>query len=157
MNMLRLLLPSLSRLLLPILVLGLALLCEPAPAAAAKRITLQNATGYPIDTVLVVQTRNGWRVRGWYRIAPYSYRNINYNDAGGQAFAYYARHIGPGGAWQGKGNDPTIAIVNNAMNHSARQQPHGNNLRHVKVRIKQGNSVKFTSSSPQQRRNTGWW
>lgn len=150
-----------SSLMLPVLVLGLALFFEPTAAQAAKRITLQNATPYPIDTVLVVQTYNGWRVRGWYSVAAYSYRHVNINDAGGAAFGYYAKfRSGPNATWAGKNNEPTIAIVSSAMNHDVRQQPYGNNQRRVKVRMRQGESVKFTyNAMPQQQqyRNTGWW
>jgi hypothetical protein len=141
------------------LIAGLALLFEPATAQAAKRISIQNASGYPIDVVLVTQTYNGWRVRGWYAIAAYSYRNINFNDAGGQAFGYYAKMRGANAVWQGGNNDPAITIVSNSMNHDVRQQPNGNNQRRVRVRVKQGNSIKLTYNAPQQQqyRQSGWW
>jgi len=150
------------RLLFPALILGLVLLFEPATAQAAKRITLQNASGYPIDVTLVVQTYNGWRVIGWYTVAAYSYKNVNFNDAGGQTFGYYAKiRSGANAVWAGKDNAPTITVVSNRMNHDVRQQPYGNNQRRVKVRMVNGNSIRLTYNPPQQQqqqfRNTGWW
>jgi uncharacterized membrane protein len=152
-----------SGLLLSALILGLTLLFEPGAAQAAKRISLENASGYPINVALVVQTYNGWRVHGWYTVAPYSYRHVTFNDAGGNTFGYYANIRGAGQIqWAGKGNEPTITVVTNAMNHDVRQQPYGSNQRRVKVRMKQGNSVKFTYTPPQQqqqqfRQTGGWW
>jgi uncharacterized membrane protein len=147
------------RIFFPALVLGLALTLTPINAQASKRITLQNASGVPISVALIVQTYNGWRVRGWYTVQPYSYRNVNFNDAGGEYFGYYANMRGNGKVqWAGKGNAPTIAVVGNSMNHNVRTQPYGNNPRYVKARMVRGNSVKFTYNAPQQqRRNTGWW
>ena len=149
---------KMSRLLLPALLLGLALLFEPAAAQAAKRITVQNSSAYPIDTTVVVRTNSGWRVLGWYTVAPYSYRHLNFNNAGGQYFGYYAEiRRGPKASWGGKGNAPTIAVVGNAMNHDVRQQPYGRNLRRVKVRMVNGNNIHYTYKAPQQQRTTGWW
>ena len=150
---------NMSKLWLPALLLGLVLLFEPAAARAAKQFTLQNSTGYPIDTVLVVQTYNGWRVIGWYTIQAYSYKNVTINEAQGQQFGYYGRIRSGGNAvWAGGGNEPTITIVNGRMNHDVRQQPYGNQQRRVKVRMRQGNSVRFTlSGSPQQKQTSGWW
>ena len=145
------------RLLFPVLLLGLVLLFEPATAQAAKRITLQNDTGYTASAVVVVQTNNGWRVHGWYRIAPYSYRTINFSTAGGRQFGFYAYVPNTRLLWSGKNNDPTITVVNNAMNHDVRQAPYGNNQRRVKVRMVNGNSYRFYQAAQQQQRQTGWW
>jgi len=145
------------RLLFPVLLLGLVLLFEPAPAQAAKRITLQNAGGSAVWTCVVVQTYNGWRVRGWYKVAPYSYRTLNFNDAGGSAFGVYA-YISNGPRWSGQGNAPVVAVVDSGMDHNVRQAPYGKNPRRVQVRMVNGNSFKFSYQGQQQQyRQAGWW
>ena len=145
-------------LLLPAFILGLVLFFAPATAQAAKRITLQNASGSKIWVALVLQTYNGWRVRGWYEVAPYSYKNVNFDEAGGQTFGVYAYAGNNGPVWSGKNNDPTITIAQAKMNHDVRQTPYGPNQRRVKVRMVNGNSYKFyTTGQQQQPRQSGWW
>ena len=147
------------RLLFPVLLLGLVLFFDPATAQAAKRITMHNKTGNTIDAVLVVRTYNGWRVHGWYAIAPYSYRTVNFTEAGGETFGAYATTRNANTTWGGQNtNGPAVTIVSNRMNHDVRQQPYGNNQRRVKVLMKQGNQITFNPPQGyQQPRNTGWW
>ena len=146
------------RLLVPALILGLTLFLEPATAQAAKRITMQNNSGRTIDVALVVQTSNGWRVRGWYAVAPYSYKTMNFDEAGGQAFGCYAEMRGSSTKWAGNNNAPVVTIVSNRMNHGVRQTPYGNNPKQVRVIMHQGNHVSFNPpQQQQQQRNTGWW
>jgi len=148
-------------LLFPALLLGLVVLFDPAEVQAVQRITMHNKTRYPIDVALVVKTYNGWRVRGWQKIAPYSYKNVTYNDATGSGFRYYAESRLGKHKYEGTGNAPVITIaLDRSMNHDARQQPYGSDLRRVRVRTMQGNSVTFLPPQgyqQQQSRNTGWW
>jgi uncharacterized membrane protein len=125
--------------------------------AEAKKFRLENASGYGVAAALVMPTNRGWVVRGWFTLPPYSYKTLNFRDAGGRYFGYYARTRNGNVQWRGSGREPNIAIVDNAMNHFAGRVPRGHNARRVKVRIKAGNVVRFTVNAPRQRRNSGWW
>jgi len=143
------------KLLLAALALSSALLL-PAANAEAKQFRLENASPLRVTVALVMPTNNGWKVRGWWTLAPYSYKTVNYADAGGSQFGYYA--FSGKVRWGGKSNAPQVIVVDNAMNHDVRRQPNGKNPHRVQVLMKQGNAVKFTAPQQQQRRqNSGWW
>lgn len=145
------------KLLLAVLVATLALSALPAQSEA-KTFVIDNHYGRKVSVVFVVPTQNGWRVRGWTNVEPYSRKQVTYPEAGGNVFAYYAESGSL--RWQGKSNDPYIYIVNNRMNHSVRQQPYGNNPKVVRVRKAQGYYLKLTGppqQRQQQRQQNSFW
>lgn len=145
--------------LISVLLFCSALLLPALSAEAAKQIVLNNSSSRKLSATIVVHTVSGWRVIGWYTIAPWSYKRLNFSDVDGQYFGVYA-HSG-NLQWSGKNNQPAIAIVNNRMNHGVREQPYGNNPRMVRVRIVNGSSFKFTWQGDQQQMSQqqmgGWW
>jgi len=130
-----------ASLLASALIMGLALAHEPTEAQAARQITMQNKARYPISVALLIPSSRGWRVHGWYKVAPYSYKTVRFDAGVENWFGFYAKAQNI--AWYGKGREPTITVVSNAMNHEFRQTPYGSNQRRVKVRIQRGNSVAF--------------
>ena len=134
---------KMSRLWIPALLLGLVLLFDPA-TVQAKQYVLQNSTQWTIYVALVVPTGRSWRVRGWTRIEPYSYKRVTYGEAGGDYFAVYAERSGGGYYWTGRGNAPTVAIHNSSMNHDVSARAYGKS-KYVKVRMVRGYSYRFTT------------
>lgn len=136
-----------------------AALLPTTSAEAAKRILLENASSRRISAAVVVQTYNGWRVIGWYTVPAWSYKRLNLNHASGPHFGVYA-HSG-NIQWAGRSNHPVVAVVDNRMNHGVRQQPYGRNPRLVRVRMMNGNGMRFTWNGDRQpqmsRQGGGWW
>ena len=148
---------KLRKLLVPVFLVGLALLLNAADAWAARQITLQNASSRKISVALVLPSSRGWWVTAWYNVAPWSTRRINVGWAGGNGFGYIAHVPGQNISWTGKGNAPVVFLNSGRLSHAANQRING---RPNKVVMKKGSSARFTWRGDQQGGGGGgggWW